>query len=266
MTSFRSRAVRGLVRMEVYLPSGYASSRRRYPVIYFLHGLPASSTSYRGVDYLRRALDRAGRPAILVAPQGARDHDSDPEYLDWEPGRNWETAVGRELPALRRPELPDDPEPPRPRSRRPLCRRLRRHAPRHSPPRGLRRRGVVERVLPPDEPERHRPARPRLAGGERESERTHVRPDPAPRLPPPADLLRLLRRPRRHALPGREPPSAPPSSWPRGCRTSSGSIPAPTRGRSGAPTRPPGCGSPSHTSKPPSSCTVDLTDLAESAS
>ena len=97
-TSFRSRAVGDIVRMEVYLPAGYATSGRRYPVIYFLHGLPASSTSYRGVDYLRAALDRSGRPAILVAPQGARDHDSDPEFLDWGPGRNWETAVGRELP------------------------------------------------------------------------------------------------------------------------------------------------------------------------
>jgi S-formylglutathione hydrolase FrmB len=97
-TSFRSRAVRGVVRMEVYLPADYAASGKRYPVIYFLHGLPASSTSYRGVDFLRAALDRVGWPAILVAPQGARDHDSDPEYLDWGPGRNWETAVGQELP------------------------------------------------------------------------------------------------------------------------------------------------------------------------
>jgi enterochelin esterase-like enzyme len=97
-TSFRSLAVRGVVRMEVYLPEDYATSGRRYPVIYFLHGLPASSTSFRGVDFLRAALDRVGRPAILVAPQGARDHDSDPEYLDWGPGRDWETAVGQELP------------------------------------------------------------------------------------------------------------------------------------------------------------------------
>jgi enterochelin esterase-like enzyme len=35
----------------------------------------------------------------VVAPQGARDGDSDPEYLDWRPGRNWETAIAEELPA-----------------------------------------------------------------------------------------------------------------------------------------------------------------------
>jgi S-formylglutathione hydrolase FrmB len=97
-TPFRSRAVRGVVRMEVYLPADYTTSGKRYPVVYFLHGLPASGTSYRGVDFLRRALDRAEQSTILVAPQGARDHDSDPEYLDWGPGRNWETAVGQELP------------------------------------------------------------------------------------------------------------------------------------------------------------------------
>jgi putative tributyrin esterase len=99
-TSFRSRAVRGVIRMSVYLPPGYGHSLLRYPVVYFLHGLPASPSTYRGIDYLRRALDRVGRPAILVAPQGARDGDSDPEYLDWGPGRNWEMAVGRELPSV----------------------------------------------------------------------------------------------------------------------------------------------------------------------
>jgi enterochelin esterase-like enzyme len=37
-TSFRSRAVRGVVRMAVYLPPGYASGALRYPVVYFFHG------------------------------------------------------------------------------------------------------------------------------------------------------------------------------------------------------------------------------------
>src|SRR5206468_3595009 len=82
------------VHLSVYLPAGYAGGSERYPVVYFLHGLPAGSHAYCGVDYLRRALDAVDRPAILVAPQGARDGDSDPEYLDWGPGRNWETAHG----------------------------------------------------------------------------------------------------------------------------------------------------------------------------
>jgi enterochelin esterase-like enzyme len=99
LASFNSKAVRGRVRLVVLLPAGYAHSDLRYPVVYFLHGLPASSQGYRNVGFLRRGLTGLRRQAILVAPQGARDHDTDPEYLDWGPGRNWEQAVSRELPA-----------------------------------------------------------------------------------------------------------------------------------------------------------------------
>jgi S-formylglutathione hydrolase FrmB len=92
-----SRAIEGKLELAVYLPLDYAGSRRRYPVVYFLHGLPAAASSYQGADFLARALTSSGRQAIIVAPQGARDNDSDPEYLDWGPGRNWETAITRDV-------------------------------------------------------------------------------------------------------------------------------------------------------------------------
>jgi enterochelin esterase-like enzyme len=92
-----SPAVEGRLRLAVYLPANYETSGKRYPVVYFLHGLPASSTAYQGSSFLADALDRTGGPAIVVAPQGARDNDSDPEYLDWGPGRNWETAITRDV-------------------------------------------------------------------------------------------------------------------------------------------------------------------------
>jgi S-formylglutathione hydrolase FrmB len=92
-----SPAVAGRLRLAVYLPTGYATSGRRYPVVYFLHGLPATPSSYRGADFLAQALAASGRRAIIVAPQGARDNDSDPEYLDWGAGRNWETAITRDV-------------------------------------------------------------------------------------------------------------------------------------------------------------------------
>jgi S-formylglutathione hydrolase FrmB len=95
---FQSRALRGEVGFEIYLPQGYAHSGKHYPVVYFLHGLPASSKSFRGAAAFAKALEAAGKPAILVGPQGARDGDSDPEYIDWGTGRNWETALGAELP------------------------------------------------------------------------------------------------------------------------------------------------------------------------
>jgi len=94
-----SPALRGPLRAVVVLPPGYATSGDRYPVVYFLHGLPASPFAYRGVGFLQRALGELAPQAILVAPQGARDGDGDSEYLDRGPGRNWETAIARDLPS-----------------------------------------------------------------------------------------------------------------------------------------------------------------------
>lgn len=89
-----SRALGGKLRFEVYLPPGYDDTTTRYPVIYFLHGLPAGPDGYRGGGFLEPALVRLGRPAIVVAPQGSRTPAADPEYLG-----GWETAITRELPA-----------------------------------------------------------------------------------------------------------------------------------------------------------------------
>ena len=129
--SFHSAALRGRLRLELYLPPGYAASTARYSVVYFLHGLPASPYAFRGIGAVAQALDRSRRRAILVAPQGARDGDDDPEYLDWGPGRNWETALGKELPRFVEALLGDR---------------------------------VVERLLPSDRPARRLRPRSRLAG------------------------------------------------------------------------------------------------------
>jgi putative tributyrin esterase len=96
---FHSRALTGTEHLAVYLPRAYLRDHRHYPVIYFLHGLPGRDGSYNGerVRRLGRALDEAGREAIVVAPQGARKGDTDPEWHDWGQGRNWETAVAHEV-------------------------------------------------------------------------------------------------------------------------------------------------------------------------
>jgi S-formylglutathione hydrolase FrmB len=98
--AFRSIALAGKLHYEAYLPAGYARSGRRYPVLYFLHGLPSGSGAYRDLGFVEHALDAAGAPAILIAPQGARTGEPDPEYLDLGPGRRWETAITRELPRV----------------------------------------------------------------------------------------------------------------------------------------------------------------------
>ena len=95
---FGSDALHDEIGLRIYLPPGYKTTTRRYPVIYFLHGLPASSLAYRNTDFLRRAMTTLGRDAIVVAVQGARDGEPDTEYLDSGRGRNWETAVAVEVP------------------------------------------------------------------------------------------------------------------------------------------------------------------------
>ena len=202
-TAFYSHAVEGPMRMSVYLPAGYAKSHKRYPVVYFLHGLPASTSSYRSIDFLRTALDAAGRPAILVSAQGARDNDTDPEYHDWGPGRNWETAAGKELPRFVDAHFRTIPN----RRGRALV--------------GLSAGGygavlvglhhlgtfsVVESwsgyFHPTDRPDEDAGRRERGGSGGRQ--RAHVRGPAAGRLPRPADVPRLLRRPWRRSVPHRE--------------------------------------------------------------
>lgn len=99
--SYASTAVKGPLRFSVYLPPGYASAgSRRYPVVYFLHGLPADEGAAGGIAWIGKALEQDGIAAIAIGAQGARQGDPDPEYLDWGPGRNWETAIAAELPRV----------------------------------------------------------------------------------------------------------------------------------------------------------------------
>lgn len=96
--SFASAA--GTLAYDVYLPPGYATSGLRYPVVYYLHGLPAGPVAYKTFGYVPLALEQAGLQAIVVAPQGATADEPDPEYLDNGEGQNWETALAVQLPKL----------------------------------------------------------------------------------------------------------------------------------------------------------------------
>jgi S-formylglutathione hydrolase FrmB len=96
--TFQSTA--GPLGYDVYLPPGYATSGLSYPVVYYLHGLPAGPEAYRTFGYVAHAVDQAGLKLIVVAPQGATQADPDPEYLDAGPGDDWETAIAVQLPHL----------------------------------------------------------------------------------------------------------------------------------------------------------------------
>jgi enterochelin esterase-like enzyme len=93
-----SPSLGGTMPAQVYLPSGY-SSGRRYPVVYFLHGLPAGPASYQQNDFVASALASSGKRAIVVAPQGARGNDSDREYLDWDAAEDWPQGISKDLTA-----------------------------------------------------------------------------------------------------------------------------------------------------------------------
>jgi enterochelin esterase-like enzyme len=95
--SFHSVALNGTIHYSIALPPGYDSGAKRYPVVYFLHGLPANEQSYKGIGGYADSLAATGHSAIVVGAQGARAGDTDPEWHDWGPGRDWETATESEL-------------------------------------------------------------------------------------------------------------------------------------------------------------------------
>lgn len=87
----------------VYLPPGYATSTRRYPVLYLLHGFPGKPMAF--LDTVRMgvteddlvALHKA-QPLILVMPFGSTGEFTDEEWADGvSPGNEWATFVSRDV-------------------------------------------------------------------------------------------------------------------------------------------------------------------------
>jgi len=97
--SCRSPSLGGSLPAEVYLPAGYSRRSSPYPVIYFLHGLPAGPSTYKANAFVADALAQGNLRAIVVAAQGARASNSDREYLDWSSAENWPRAISHDLPS-----------------------------------------------------------------------------------------------------------------------------------------------------------------------
>jgi enterochelin esterase-like enzyme len=87
----------------VVLPPGYAHAKRRYPVLYLLHGFPGKATDYLKIGdiesaYAQGVADGTMRPMILVVPSGARSLFDDTEWANSISKQNqWETFVARDL-------------------------------------------------------------------------------------------------------------------------------------------------------------------------
>ena len=88
----------------VYLPSGYTQHpRRRYPVLYLLHGFPGRPLAFLEtvqigiIDDSLTARHRA-QPLILVMPFGSTSTFTDEEWVNGvSPKNGWATFVARDL-------------------------------------------------------------------------------------------------------------------------------------------------------------------------
>jgi S-formylglutathione hydrolase FrmB len=74
-----SPSMGGSLPAAVYLPQNYDAGEARYPVVYFLHGLPAGPTAYKLNGYVAGAVAASSHAAIVVAPQGSRKSNDDRE-------------------------------------------------------------------------------------------------------------------------------------------------------------------------------------------
>ncbi len=99
--SFTTPALADPTGVRVLLPDGYSSSRRRYPVLYLLHGCCNGTVGYRSwTDQLGAEALTAGLPLIVVMPDGG----SNGGYVNWwnfgaQGPPEWETYhVGQLIP------------------------------------------------------------------------------------------------------------------------------------------------------------------------
>jgi enterochelin esterase-like enzyme len=90
--------------VDVYLPPGYAAHpKRRYPVLYLLHGEPGRPAAFletvrMGVVEDELVALRRARPVILVMPYGSTGAFTDKEWANGaRPNEGWETFVARDV-------------------------------------------------------------------------------------------------------------------------------------------------------------------------
>ena len=72
----------------VYLPSGYYSSAKRYPVIYMLHGLGGSETNWSKLHGLVDAANELDLEAIVIMPDG-----DDSFYVNWAGSADYDACL-----------------------------------------------------------------------------------------------------------------------------------------------------------------------------
>src|SRR5919201_3163912 len=89
--TFKSLVLGRTMPYSIYLPPGYATSKRNYPVVYMLHGMSGTNDEWReyGIFDAADRMIRAGeiRPLIIVLPQGDKaywvDHALPTDQQAW---------------------------------------------------------------------------------------------------------------------------------------------------------------------------------------
>jgi enterochelin esterase-like enzyme len=90
-------------RVVVYLPPGYATATRRYPVLYLLHGFPGNPDGFVrtvrvGVVEDTLLAQSKVSPLIIVMPFGSTGTFTDKEWANGiGPGSGWETFFARDV-------------------------------------------------------------------------------------------------------------------------------------------------------------------------
>ena len=84
--SFNSAALGRAMPYSIYLPPGYATTARRYPVLYMLHGMSGTNEEWQSYGIFDRAdaMIRKGElsPLIIVLPQGDKAYWVDHAVAD----------------------------------------------------------------------------------------------------------------------------------------------------------------------------------------
>ena len=177
--SFSSSALAGEGSFLVYLPPGYTSADR-YPVIYLLHGQDGHATAFLEVGLqqtLDRLIERGAIPpmiAVMIQDRSTLEQLAGPRQPAQRDLRDRSPGTGR-------PHAAHEGHARRPRDRRQLEGRLRRHARRAGQPISLRGRRELARLLQPPgrrtaggpaDPLTARPARIPLRRGGRSGRRS----------------------------------------------------------------------------------------------
>ena len=98
-------------KVKVYLPPGYATERRkRYPVIYFLHGFGTDAEFYQRTlgwpQSIDRGLAEAKLPGMIVVMPDAMTPYGGSMYSNSITTGDWEAFVAKDLVELHRQPLP----------------------------------------------------------------------------------------------------------------------------------------------------------------